>query len=282
MVGFSVAAAELRDPTTLDAMTDALREHKIRLYDASYTIEAAAADLAAWAKEQGCRAALFIDSVHTASSDAGALAKTPRESVEANVRAIRRVATTHRLLVIGTAEANRAAFRTEDAAETTNDLSSGAETRTIEYVAQTLMMLRTPKGQPDIIHARVSKNRRALITEFWLRIDRDRHTVSECGNPAEDPHVVAKRSDEKIATNQDAVRRDAEAIADVVRHRPGIGEVELRAALRKAGHPMGVDRFNAAKFLLSEEGHNGVKLVNRGPHARSVKWHLETTEEHES
>lgn len=282
IAGFSVEAAERRESATLDAMADALRLLSIRLYDATWTIEAAAADLAAAARDLGTRAALFIDSLHTATS-ARAIemkADTDRARIEANVAAIRSASTSYRMLVIATAEANRNSYRSEDAAESSNDLAAGAESRAIEYGAQTQLMLRTPKGHPDVIHVRVAKNRRCSKGEFWLEIDRARHRVTPCDNPEpiDNAEAAAARDETKRESRRAGVERDARALAAIVRARPGVSERDLRGAAKVEGLG-GIGRLDGARALLSA-GFESERLVDRGAgggsgSGKARAWHME-------
>lgn len=66
LAGFSVEEAEERDSAVLASMADALSELRIRLYDSTHTIDAAAAHVAEWAN--ACRVAgvLIIDSLQAA------------------------------------------------------------------------------------------------------------------------------------------------------------------------------------------------------------------------
>ncbi len=270
IAGFSVAQLELRDPDVLGDVQAALAGLRVRFYDSTHTIEAAATDLAEWCRVQQRRGMLVIDSVQAATSAQASPAKSPREHVEGNVRAIRWAVSHHRLLVIATSEANRGSYRTDDAGETTNDLAAGAESRAIEFGAQTQLMLRTPKDHPDVIHVRVAKNRRADRGEFWLRLDRDRHGVSECPDPDADPATVHDRQEQRRAGVRAEVFRDAEALAALlVRHPHGLGKRELRAALKAAGNKWGVERLDAARHALGA-GHKGVRLVEEPDDKRVV------------
>jgi KaiC/GvpD/RAD55 family RecA-like ATPase len=278
IAGFTVAQAELRAPETLDAIAEALRLLPIRFYDSSHTIESAAADTAAWAAARDMRAALFVDSIQTASSAAalGKKAETERAIVATNISAIRGASTTHRLLVVGTSEANRQSYRSQAAAEESNDLAAGAESRTIEYGAQTQLMLRTPKNHPDVCHVRVAKNRRAHVGEFWLRLDRDRHSVEECDNPEAGAARSGETRDERVrAAKRSAVERDARELIALVRDRPAIGTRALRDAWKAAGLG-GVEVLGAARELLMQ-GVDGWRLVDRGEGkpGKPQAWHVE-------
>lgn len=261
MAGFSVEAAEARGPETLLAMAQALAGLRLRMYDAAWTIEAAAEDMAAWGEAENRKVALFVDSIQTARSDLGTEAKSPRELVEANVRAVKWASAQLRMLVVSTSEANRSSYRSQDAAETTNDLAAGAESRVIEFAGQTLLVLRTPKGHDDIVHVRVAKNRRASRGEFWLKLDRNQHLVTPCPDPAGTPEARSEVEERKQAANLKKVRQDAEQLAAfLTRHSSGLGVRELRAALAAEGWKWGQPRLDAAKAVLIS-GHKGVRLV---------------------
>jgi KaiC/GvpD/RAD55 family RecA-like ATPase len=279
MAGYTVKEAEQRDPAQLGEIAEALSAHRIRLYDCTHTIESAADDLAGWCTAEDGRGVLFVDSMQAATSEAAANATTPREMVEGNVRAIRWVSTHHRLLVVATSEANRASYRNDDAAQTSNDMAAGAESRAIEFSAQTLLMLRTPKDEPNVIHARVAKNRRAERGEFWLQLDREGHTVKECPNPDADPAAVANREEAKRAGARAEVARDAKELARLLfRHPQGLGERELRAELKAAGLKWGRDRLDAARIALTS-GRDGVRLVDAAPAKGGQRcWRLERTD----
>jgi hypothetical protein len=226
----------------------------------------------------GAAAVYIADSAQTVRSRGALEAKSPREVVDANMRAIRQATSAHRLLSLVTSEANRRSYQSEDAAEQANDLAAGAESRAIEFSAQTLIMLRTPKGHPDHVHATVPKNRRGRAGfEFYLRLDRDRHALTECADPSADPDEAKHRADAGRAKNRRAVEADAHELASLVRLNPGMGERALRAALKVAGHRWGVVRLDAARTAL-EGGVHGVRLVNKGSPKRPA-YQLEQTEQ---
>lgn len=278
IAGYTIEEIEQRDPTTLSEIVQALEPLPIRLYDASHTIESAAADLAQMAEAKKSRAALFVDSIQTARSEAGIAvgADTSRAIVEANIAAVRFVATKYRMLVAVTSEANRNSYRTQQAADESNDLAAGAESRTIEYGAQTMLMLRTPKDHPNVIWCRVTKNRRANHGEFFLRIDREQHTLTPCADPSP-PEGNEDRNERKRAAKVADVERDARALIEILSERPGIGERDLRSAAKAAGIG-GRERVDAASALLRRlQGFAGYHMVDRGSGAPGLprEWHLE-------
>ncbi|MGO9833700.1 MAG: RAD55 family ATPase [Polyangiaceae bacterium] len=256
IAGFTVAQAEQRDPEVLDEMARKLATLDVHLYDAAWTIEAAVADLADRAIAQKKRAAFFIDSIHAVkcAASAGMETDSVRLLIQANVDAMRVAAGTHRMLLVATGEANRASYRNEQAAKEMTDMASGAESRAIEFVAQTLLMLRTPKGHPDVIHAGVPKNRRAAKGEFWLRLDRERHTLTECPNPETSPGAAEERDQKKRTANRRAVERDAGEMLQIIVRSPGIGTRGIRASVKLAGLKMGRESQDAAILHLLQTG----------------------------
>jgi KaiC/GvpD/RAD55 family RecA-like ATPase len=277
MAGFTIAQCEGRDPAVLQRMAGALASVRVRFYDATHTIEAAADDVSAWATAEGRRPGLLVDSLQTVRGVDSIGATSPRELVDVNLVALRAKAVQHRMLVAATSEANRASYRDDDAAETTNDLAAGKESGGIEFFAQTLIMVRTPKGHADHVHVRVPKNRRGARAgfEFFLRLDRDRHTLSECVDPKADPEQATRTEAKVRAVNRVQVDGDAQVLAGVVRNQQGTGERALRAALRLAGYRWGVERLDAAKARLSQPaGFKGQRLTNRGD-SKGARYHLE-------
>jgi KaiC/GvpD/RAD55 family RecA-like ATPase len=282
LAGFTLEEAERRDTEVLERMRAELEGLRVRLYDASHTIESAAADLAAWAESEGRRAALMIDSLHAVESDAGAGSRDERARITANVSAMRFVSTHYRMLVVATTEANRASYRNEAAADETNDIAAGAESRAIEFAAQTQLVLRTPKGHPEVIHVRVAKNRRLAKGEFWLTLDRARHALRECPDPSDCPEERAELAEKGRRSVRRGVEADARTVMDVVSRNPGLGDRELRAALRQAGHILGEVRFTAA-VRVAEVGVDSRRLVDRrggdGPSNERRRWHVEHLQE---
>ncbi len=279
MAGFSIDDAEQRDPNVLSSMRRELDELPIRLYDADHSIELAVEDLAAWAKQTGCRPMLVIDSLQTCSSSDALKADTPRLIVEANVAAMRRAATQFKMLVIATSEANRNSYRRADAAEESNDLAAGAESRAIEFGAQTQLMVRTPKDDPNTIHVRVAKNRRADRGEFWLGFNRQSHSVRECPAPSECPEQIAERTEHERRKNRKSVERDAKMIAHAALRHPNSSGRALAARVRANGEKMGQVRFDAAMTLLAD-GCAGFRLVDRNAGIKQAQaWCAEKIEE---
>jgi hypothetical protein len=276
MAGFTIAQCEQRDPAVLEEMAERLSALRVRFYDATHTIEAATEDLGAWAVAEGRKAAVIVDTIQTARCAASADAKGPRELVEGNVTALRVAVSKHKLLLIALSEANRGSYQREDAAETANDMAAGAESRSIEFMAQTLMMLRTPKGHADVAHVRVPKNRKGARSgfEFWLKLDRDRHALAECQNPDDAPGVSQEKAQKKRAANRGALERDAQVVLRAIAKEPGIGTRALRAAVALGGLKIGHPALDALVLLLEETRRIENRPTTRGtlelPHYYAV------------
>lgn len=267
IAGFTVAELERRDPDTLDQLEEELAKLDVTLYDASWTIEGAAADLAGRARSQGKRAAFFVDSLHAATSDRsrGVEGGQPRLSVAANMQAIRAVCSEHRMLVVTTCEANRAAYASEQASSDRNDLAAGAESRSIEFLGQTLLVLRTPKDHPDVVEVSVPKNRRATARHiFHLRLDRERHRVEECGDPAEEAGASEEREAKSTEKNRASLEASARKVLKLIRRQPGMGQRQLRAAIDVAGLRIGVPRLESILCLLADTGRAENRPEKRG------------------
>lgn len=263
IAGYSVAEAEARDPEVMARLADSLEGLMLRIYGPEHTIESAAADLAGWAGAEERRAALFIDSIQTVRCDASGdiHSRDPRALIDASVAAVRQVSDRYRMLVVCTSEANRSSYRSAESAADQNDLASGAESRSIEFGAQTLLVLRTPKGHADTIHVRVAKNRRAKRGDFYLRLDYERHALSVVDKPghgADEPDADAARAGKVRAR----VESDAADLLRLLAKHPGLGSRELRGIVR-AELGWGVPRLDAAVSRL-QSGVQGSRLVNRG------------------
>lgn len=111
MAGVPLDEAEERAPPTLSKIKKLLAHLPLILYDASWTIEAAADDLRRWMTSHGMRrGALLVDSLQTVRSATTATATSLRGVVGGNVCALSNAAARHRLAVIATGEIPRAAY----------------------------------------------------------------------------------------------------------------------------------------------------------------------------
>jgi replicative DNA helicase len=259
--GFSRSHCEIRDPMVLDQMGKLLGDLPLRIYDASWTIEDAAADLAEFAKlraEQdpeahpnGPRAMLGIDSVQTVRCAADALAQaTGRElsevsAVTSRVQAIRAVASRYRLIALATSELGRGAYRSNDPTQQTTTLASGKWSGAIEYSARVLIGLRSVADEPDLVELELAKNKHGPRDQkVYLRIDRLGQTLRAVVYDA----PSGAGSDRGGTTVARAVT-DAAVIARILLNQPGQGMRELRGAAR-AANGIGSERVDAALAAL--------------------------------
>lgn len=259
--GFSRHECEGRDPRVIDELVSQLRSLPIRLYGPEWTIERAAADLDAFAKMGGMRAALFVDSIQTATSEKGKGERDARTVVTANVYALRAVASQYKLITMATSEMNRGAYRSIQAAEQSNDMASAAESRAVEFSARVMLAVRSVGGESDKIEVGIAKNKHGHSdVKFYLQLDRSRMTLRE----TDAPDVPEKKKQKRTE------RDDARKILQIVFKQPGLGARELRAHA-KAHHGFGSTRVDAAKVLLVD-GFEGYRLEDRGDN-RGAKFH---------
>jgi KaiC/GvpD/RAD55 family RecA-like ATPase len=257
--GWSRHHCEARDPGVLDSMRDALGDLPIRIYGAEWTIDAAATDLAAYARQRaaeapsahphGPRAMLGIDSVQTVTCAAELAADRPMaevQAVTARTRAIRAAATAHRLIAIATSELGRSAYASGDPDRQTSTLAAAKWSGAIEYSARVLLGLRSVAGESDLIDVELAKNKHGPRDErVYLRIDRRCQVLTETSyEPPPEPTAQDRDNAARIRVVQDAA-----VVARTILAHPGIGVRELRSTLR-AETGMGIERIEAAMALL--------------------------------
>ncbi len=246
--GWTRKELEQRDAGDLDLVAERLSELPIRFYDAGWTLDAAATDLAAEAESLGRKAALFVDSIQTVTCDGEKDAKSIREAVTLRSSSLRAVASRHRLIAIATSEMGRHAYRTQQAGEEASDLAAAKESGAIEYSARVLLALRSVAGEPDLVQLRVGKNKHGPSgDEIYLRLDRRKMTLSETMAP-DKPDI----EEMKAAKNLERATHDAAAMAFEIASTPGIGRRQLEAALRARVGSFSIPRVDVAFSMLGE------------------------------
>ena len=249
-VGHSRQSCEVRSGPDLDQIEAKLAHLPLRLYDATWTVEAAAEDLARAAEQAGMRAMLGVDSIQTVRCEAELDAKREVSTVDAissRAMALRYVASHHRMIVIATSEMNRGAYRSKKADENVDDMAAAKGSGAIEYQARVLVTLRSEEG--GRVKVTLPKNKHqnpgsdAGREPFCLKLDRYTQWLEEVEAPADG----MDEADGAIARTLD----DAAAVAVVLARKPGLGKRELRAELR-AHHAMGRERVDAALAMLDE------------------------------
>lgn len=266
-LGFEREAAERREASGLARMRGMLSGVPIRIYDRAWTIEDAAADLAAWAREiAGGRAMLGIDSIQAVRcavelGEVGAQLGTV-QTIEARVRAVRDVAIGHRLIAIATSEMGRAGYRSRSGLEEVDPLATAKWSSAIEYGARVMISLTSVQGHADIIRAELPKNKHGTGSRRWardaaedraiyLRIDRARQTLIEVDRPEDRSDGP---SDEDREAAEDARRREmAERIlAALVKANAKGARLTARDDLRALVSGANDLKAKAVSLLISE------------------------------
>lgn len=270
--GIARHRCEQREPGDIEEMRRLAEGLRVRLYDSTWTIEAAAKDLAAYAKEVGAAAMLGIDSVQTVRCNAEESESSRHEAVTARVRAIRTVTDKYRLITVTTSEVGRASYRSNKPDERISDLAAGKESGSIEYSARVLLVLRSVEDESDLVEIRVAKNKLGPIHRtgdvgIHLRIDRARQIFTEVNHvPQPETTQATVRTEQRDhQTNQDAAR-----VAGIIATQPGVfakrcEELTSGATPGRMGH----SRYAAARGRLGEG------LVERPGKATSKKLYLD-------
>ena len=227
------------------------------IYDPEETIERAAGHLADVAKERGLSSvALFVDSVQSVTCDAVVASQrelSERQVINANVRAIRHVATKYKMLVVATSEMNRGAYRNiDDAERAQDDMASGKESGIIEYSARVMIALRRAQDG-ELIRANVVKNKHGpSYVDFHLAVNRATQTLTDAEPPVDGKTTGA---DDPTFIKQCAAVHQI-IIDHATLERP-IGEKGLRTEVAAANLKLGKDKLagiTARLFALGKIG----------------------------
>jgi hypothetical protein len=214
-----------REPGELASAIDRMARSGIRFYESDTTIEKAARATSRIAEVTGKRPVLVLDSIQTVMSNAlrSHATLTPREVVEANVTALRKVSTDYGMLVLATSEANRAAYR--EAGQGGNMMAAAAESRAVEFSAQTMIFLRQDEKDQSLFHCDVVKNRAHQKSRFVVKFDPVSHgyTGVNLGDVSAARHeaeiaVQLKRASAKATE----ARRHAVTVVRAIMANPGI------------------------------------------------------------
>lgn len=268
--GWSRKACEARAAHELENMRQGLGALPIRFFDADWTIEAAAAALAADAQARGARAVLCIDSVQTVQCEAERGARRElgmNERVEGRARAIRAVASEHRLIAIATSEMGRSAYAGRKG-EGVADMAAAKWSGAIEYQARVMLTVRSVPGESDLIELTVTKNKHGPSGDkVHLRLDRARQSLAVAGDY--EPPTDEEQADARARRQMEAARTrstaDAATVAVVLAECPGMSVRRVRAAAKARGG-FGNERADAALERLGP-------AVERHPGARNAWLH---------
>ncbi len=242
--GFTRQDCEKRDPSCLANMRSRLSALPIYFYDATWTIETAASDLAIRARATGGKAMLGVDSLQTVRCTAEATQREMSEisAVTARMHALRSVASRHQLIALATSEVGRSNY---DGSRQSTALPSAKWSGAVEYSARVLIALRSVPGETDLVELELGKNKHGPRDQkLHLRIDRSSQTLT----------TAARESRPADSSSRDAralerVWTDAEAVAKALIAKPGSTVRGLRAAVR-ASTGVGNDRVDAGVQIL--------------------------------
>lgn len=221
--GFSREALEAGNETVKESFASILESIPVDLVDADEigaAVEDVAEKLARRSSEK--TGVLFVDSLQTVRARDTGLDTNPREQINSVMRALKRAATKHRLLVIATSELSRGAYSGH--AKPIDPLAAFKESGGIEYGAAVALIIRCSPSAENIFEVYVPKNRPGGIkTWFWLEFDTERATFREVDAPAHVPRsATSKRStnlrDSVLAAlSHSAVFSNRTALANAVR-----------------------------------------------------------------
>jgi nucleoside-triphosphatase THEP1 len=270
---FTRRECEERSKETLDELEAVMANLGIRLYGPEWTIEAAAHDLAIFAqqrpgKSERPNAALLVDSIQQVSSQATFAAErelSERQTVSANVRALRTVGTRYRMICIATSEMNRNAYRSIEAAEQSNDMAAGKESGAIEFSARVMLSLRSVKDHGELLQVRMVKSKHGpshpAAADFFLTLDRTRQTLTDADGPQDEQDAKAAA---KVNAQKAEHVRAAARVAEYLAAHPGKGtrdiQSDLRRSLGSCRDKLGTD----AVALLDDAGAIVAPEVKRG------------------
>lgn len=261
-IGYARYLCELRPVDTLQSIGAALGSLPFRFYDDTWTIDAAAADLAEAAKEAGGRAALVIDSLQTVRCEAENVAELAgREmsevaAVTARVKTIRAVATRYRQILLVTSEMGRGAYRSRDPEQQTSTLAASKWSGAVEYSGRVIVGVRSVAGETDLLEIELAKNKHrppdAPEGNVYLRIDRRCQILTEASYTPDPTSKTAARD----AVKREQVTKDAAGVAHLLLSQPGLSVRRLRAAASNA-YGVGQTRVDNALEALGDAVQRG-------------------------
>lgn len=267
--GLPAERIEERDEETLEALAEKLDAAELVLVDAddaAGSVEGTAMLLAA--RAAGKPAVLIVDSIQTVRAAGTEDADSPRARVDCVMRALKWARDKYGFLTIATCELARGAYRSRSIAEAINDLAAFKESGSVEYAAQTAIVLRSVPDEASLVDVTVPKNRAYRKDAFRLRLDHMTTALEEV--PMPEPSENGRR---RISV--DHVEDDAQHIRKLLLEQPGLGgKRAVRVALRARQLSLGNDRVDVALAYLTDRR----ELENRGTdHRPALFLRQETT-----
>jgi replicative DNA helicase len=180
---------------------------------------------------------LVVDSLQTVKSRGSDGTPDPRQRVDSVLRACKQ-AVRRGVMVVALSELNRGAYRSKKVEEQVTDMAATKESGSIEFAAQTLLIIRTTTEE-EVVTVGVPKNRGGKRTPFKLRLDFETMTYAQLDERDGPDPLLARRTE------------DADVLAAVVRSSPPITSVRLlREACRADGRLTNNERIEAARAFL--------------------------------
>jgi hypothetical protein len=151
------------------------------------------------------------------------------------------------VIVVATSELSRGAYRSRDAGDRIEDMAAAKESGSIEYMAQTLLVLRPVADRTGEVDVAIPKNRGGDQTPLRLVIDFQHARAHETTRPVD---VEGCEPGAQLAADMERVR-------EVLRGSPGIAGLDrLRAAISG----IGMTRRRQAVKALKDAG----EIADRG------------------
>lgn len=143
-------------------------------------------------KVTGRPGVLLADSLQTVVARGTSKARDPRERADLVMRAAKRAAKLHNLLVVLTSEMARGFYRSKRNEDRTDPLAAFKESGGIEYGASLALALVSVSAESDQVDVHVAKNRMGSKPSFRIELDRARARFSTIDMPSEE-QVAASR-----------------------------------------------------------------------------------------
>ena len=246
-------ACQRRSADDIEAAANAAQSCGIAFYGHRDDIEAAAEQVAKRAREVDRPGVLCIDSIHALAA-IGRGSGDRFDSVSTIVEQLREMAQRLRLLIVATAEMNRAGYRSQLAAAEQNGMAAGADSRLIEFASRLLLSARSVPGAGDLLELRIEKSKfgprhqpgeRGLV----LRMDRAQQVLHEVDADILGPSLA----DQAEAKKEAQLIEDTAGLAWLMAQHPGSSWKALDGMLR-AERRCGADRCRTALGLLETAG----------------------------
>jgi KaiC/GvpD/RAD55 family RecA-like ATPase len=193
----------------------------------------------------GMPAVLVVDSLQTVRTRTSAHAESPRARIDGVVAVLKRAAKEGGHLVLATCELARGAYRSQNAADRIDDLAAFKESGGIEYGASALLVLRSVKGEEDLVDVTMPKNRMGQKLPFRLKLNFRLAEFSEVPMPKPADEEAERRSTEEAR----AARARDRVIASIRDH----ADLGSMSAVSRVAGKNKKENLDALRELLEQE-----------------------------